>query len=160
MKSFLLAAALLFTAPVHATQSQAPNFTLRDISGNVYDLREHRGEIIVLNFWATWCGPCLAELPHLNTIDKEYADKGVDVVVISIDAARELSKAKTYIKSRKYEFTALFDSDTTVVAQYNPSKAIPFTLILDRDLRIIHTHSGYVSGVEDTYTQILDELTQ
>ena len=124
------------------------------------NLIKYEGKLLLMNFWATWCRPCLVELPHLNAIDKKYEDKGVDVVVISIDAAREVSKAKAYIKSRKYQFTALFDTETSVVSQYNPSKAIPFTLIIDREMRIVHTHTGYVAGVEDTYIQILDDLTQ
>lgn len=161
MKKFLLAAILSLTSTSsYATNPQAPDFSLRDLVGDAYDLHEHKGEIIVMNFWATWCRPCLVELPHLNAIDKKYEDKGVDVVVISIDAAREVSKAKAYIKSRKYQFTALFDTETSVVSQYNPSKAIPFTLIIDREMRIVHTHTGYVAGVEDTYIQILDDLTQ
>ena len=160
MKSFLLAALLTFTGAANATNPKAPDFSLRDINGAVYDLYEHKGEIIVLNFWATWCGPCKAELPHLDAIDKTYADRDVDVVVISVDAAREVSKAKSYIKARKYGFTALFDTDTSVVAQYNPSKSIPFTLILDREMRIVHAHTGYVSGVENTYIQIIEDMVQ
>jgi peroxiredoxin len=161
MKKLLLAACLFLAChptTSAATQTKAPNFTLRDINGDSYSLYEHQGEIIILNFWATWCGPCKTELPHLNAIDKAYSAQGVDVVVISVDAARETSKAKSYIKSRKYEFTALFDTDTSVVSQYNPSKAIPFTLIMDREMRIIHVHTGYVSGVEDTYVQIIEEM--
>ena len=102
----------------------------------------------------------MVELPHLNTIDKTYEDKGVDVVVISIDAARDVSKAKAYVKSRKYQFTSLFDTETSVVSQYNPSKTIPFTLIVDREMRIVHTHTGYVAGVEDTYIQIIEDMIQ
>jgi len=160
MKKLLLAALLTFTGAANATNPKAPNFSLRDINGDLYELSEHHGEIIVINFWATWCGPCLVELPHLDAIDKNYEDKGVDVVVISVDAARVMSKAKSYIKARKYGFTALFDTDTNVVSQYNPTKTLPFTLILDRELRIVHTHTGYVAGTEDTYIQILDDMTQ
>ena len=160
MKKLLLAALLTFTGAANATNPKAPNFSLRDIKGDLYELSEHRGEIIVINFWATWCGPCLIELPHLDAIDKNYEDKGVDVVVISVDAARVMSKAKSYIKARKYGFTALFDTDTNVGSQYNPTKTLPFTLILDRELRIVHTHTGYVAGTADTYIQILDDMTQ
>ena len=160
MKKFLLAALLTFTGAANATNPQAPDFTLRDINGAAYDLHEHKGEVIVLNVWATWCGPCLIEMPYLDAIDKKYEDKNVDVVVISVDAARDVSKAKAYVKSRKYQFTALFDTETTVVSQYNPSKSIPFTIILDREMRIVHTHTGFVAGVEETYMQILDDLTQ
>jgi len=159
LKSFLLAAYLKLS-PAHATNPQAPDFSLRDLGGDLYSLSEHKGEVILINFWATWCGPCKAELPHLSLIDKNYENKGVDVVVISVDAAREVSKAKAYIKSRNYQFTALFDTDTNVISQYNPSKALPFTMILDREMRIVHTHVGYTAGTEDTYIQILDDLTQ
>jgi peroxiredoxin len=164
MRKFLLAACIagiLFAGnQSHATSSKAPNFSLRDINGSAYNLYEHHGEIIILNFWATWCAPCKTELPRLNAIDKAYSTQGVDVVVISVDAARETSKAKSYIKSRKYEFTALFDTDTNVVSQYNPSKAVPFTLILDRDLHIVYVHTGYVPGDEGSYIQIIDRLIQ
>ena len=160
MKKFLLAALLTFTGAANATNPLAPDFSLRDLNGSAYDLHEHKGEIIVINFWATWCGPCMLELPHLDAIDKNYKAKGVDVVVISIDAARDISKAKSYIKSRRYSFTSLFDTETTVVSQYNPSKTIPFTLILDREMRIVHSHTGYVAGTEDVYIQILDDMTQ
>ena len=160
MKQFLLAALLTFTGAANATNPQAPNFSLRDINGDLYELSEHRGKVILINFWATWCGPCLVELPHLDAIDKNYEDKGVDVVVISVDAARMMSKAKSYIKARKYGFTALFDTDTNVISQYNPTKTLPYTLILDREMRIVHTHTGYVAGTEEVYIQILDDLTK
>ena len=74
MKKLLLAALLTFTGAANATNPKAPNFSLRDIKGDLYELSEHRGEIIVINFWATWCGPCLIELPHLDAIDKNYED--------------------------------------------------------------------------------------
>ena len=161
MKKFLLSF-LLFVMPLaaHGTNPLATDFSLRDINGTLYRLSEHRGEIIVLNFWATWCGPCATELPHLNAIDKTYADRGVEVVAISIDAARASSKAKAYIKSRKYEFTTLLDKDTSVVAQYNPSKVIPYTVIIDRQGRIVHIHTGYVPGDEVTYINIIEEMLE
>ena len=91
-------------------------------------------KILIQDFWATWCNPCMAELPHLNRIDKNYEDRDVNVVAISIDAARHISKVKAYVKSRKYAFTTLIDRDTTVVSQYNPSKANLVMQYLQRNL--------------------------
>ena len=143
-----------------ATNPLAPNYALRDINGEEYRLSEHRGEIIVLTFWAPWCNPCMAELPHLNRIDKNYEDRDVNVVAVSIDAARHISKVKAYVKSRKYAFTTLIDRDTTVVSQYNPSKAIPYTVVIDRQGRIVHFHTGYANGDEDIYIDLIEEMLE
>jgi peroxiredoxin len=84
----------------------------------------------------------------------------VEVVAISIDAARASSKAKAYVKARKYEFTTLLDKDTSVVAQYNPSKAIPYTVIIDRQGRIVHIHTGYIAGEEAIYISLIEEMLE
>ena len=163
MKKILFAIGLLLAChsrPADSAEPMAPDFSLRDINGELFTLSEHRGKIIVMNFWATWCSPCMVELPHLDRIDKEYEEHNVEVVAISLDAARHTSKVKSYIKSRGYQFITLLDTDTAVVSQYHPQKSIPYTLILDREGRIVHTHVGFVSGVENTYRRILDEMTQ
>lgn len=156
--SILMLLSLCCAPEAVATNPLAPNFTLRDINGEEYRLSDHRGEIIVLNFWATWCNPCMAELPHLNQIDKNYEDQDVNVVAISIDAARHASKVKAYVKSRRYAFTTLIDRDTTVVAQYNPSKGIPYTVVIDRQGRIVHFHTGYAAGDEKIYINLIEEM--
>ncbi len=138
----------------------ASDFTLRDIYGKQYVLSEHRGEIIILNFWATWCGPCALELPHLDKIAKKYADNNVTVVAVSIDAARNASRVKSYIRSRNYTFTTLHDTDTTIVAQYHPSKTIPFTAVIDRRGAIVYQQIGYSPGDEQTYIDIIERLLQ
>lgn len=155
---FLLLFAACLSSPATATNPMAPDFTLREITGASYRLSEHRGEIIVLNFWATWCGPCAVELSHLNAIDQIYADRGVNVVAISIDAARHTSAVKTYVKSRKYTFTTLHDRDTTVVGQYNPSKVVPYTVVIDRAGRMVQIHAGYSIGDEETYINLIEEM--
>lgn len=163
MKKFVSMLALLSfccASPAVATSPLAPNFTLRDINAEEYRLSDHRGEIIVLNFWATWCSPCLRELPHLNRIDKNYEDRDVNVVAVNIDAARHISKVKAYVKSRKYAFTILIDGDTTVVSQYSPSKTIPYTVVIDRQGRIVHFHTGYTSGDEDIYIDLIEEMLE
>lgn len=161
MRKFLAVLFVMLACHSRAADSAeplAPNFSLRDINGELFTLSEHRGKIIVMNFWATWCNPCMAELPHLNQIDKDYEEHNVEVVAISLDAARHISKVKSYVKSRKYQFTTLLDSETSVVSQYHPQKSIPYTLILGRDGRIIYTHVGFTAGTEQVYINLLDDL--
>jgi peroxiredoxin len=161
MKKILIALLMFiscWSTPALATKPLAPDFTLRDLSGAKYNLSQHQGEIIILNFWATWCGPCTIELPYLNDIDKNYANRGVNVVTVSIDAARRTSLVRAYIKSHQYGFTALHDRDTVVISQYNPSKAIPYTVIINREGRIVYTHVGYSAGDEITYINIIEEI--
>tara|TARA_R110000824_G_scaffold281702_3_gene470011 strand:- start:87 stop:590 length:504 start_codon:yes stop_codon:yes gene_type:complete len=150
--------AAVYSAQAVAAKPLATNFTLRDINGQSYVLSEHRGEVIILNFWATWCGPCALELPHLNAIAKEYAENNVSVVVVSIDAARNASRVRSYIRARNYVFTALHDTDTTVVSQYHPSKTIPFTVIIDQKGAIVYQQVGYSPGDEQVYIDIIKNL--
>ena len=141
-----------------STNSVAPNFVSRDINGSSYVLSDHRGEIIILNLWATWCGPCMLELPHLNMIDKKYEDKNVNVIAVSIDSARDASRVRSYVRSRGYVFTTLHDYTTSIVLQYRASKIIPFTVIIDRKGKIIYQKSGYAPGDEKIYIDIIESM--
>ena len=134
--------------PAQASGSVAPSFTLRDINGAEVSLSDYKGTVVLLNFWATWCGPCKQEMPHLNKMNDEFSDQGFTVLSVSIDDARAASKVKPYIKGRGYGFTVLLDKDTSVVSQYNPSKSLPYTVLIDRAGNIHETIQGYKPGEE------------
>ena len=121
----------------------APAFTLRDINGASVSLSDYKGRVVLLNFWATWCGPCKQEMPHLNKMESDFGEQGFNVISVSIDDARAASKVKPYIKGRGYSFTVLLDKDTSVVSQYNPSKSLPYTVLIDRAGNIHKTIQGY-----------------
>tara|TARA_Y100001973_G_C5168720_1_gene317729 strand:- start:6 stop:509 length:504 start_codon:yes stop_codon:yes gene_type:complete len=157
----LLVAALACSPDASATNlGQAPHISTRDINNNAYNLSDHRGEVVVINFWATWCAPCIAELPVLNTMHVGYqaAGKPVSVIAISIDEARFASAVKAHVKSRGYKFTTLHDTDTEIVSRYAPSKAIPYTVIVDQEGNIVFSQLGYTPGVEDKYYTIIERL--
>ena len=148
----LLALALAVGSASAAVQlsSNAPDFTLKSVAGANLRLAEQRGNVVMVNFWATWCGPCRQEMPHLNRIYDKYKSSGFTLLGVNIDddprAARELA-AKLGVK-----FPVLLDTDKKVSKAYDLS-AMPATLLIDRDGRIRHIHRGYRDGVEATYEE-------
>lgn len=126
----------------------APEFSLRDINGKAVSLSDYKGKVVLVNFWATWCGPCKLEMPHLDKMDREFQDKGFEVVSISTDDARAASKVKPLIKRGGYGFTVLLDKDTAVVSKYNPAKTLPYNVLIDRSGGIHKVFQGYNPGDE------------
>jgi peroxiredoxin len=136
----------------------APDFTLRDIDGKEVKLSSYKGKVVMVNFWATWCGPCKLEMPHLDKMDRELESKGFEVISISTDDARASSKVKPLIKRGGYGFTVLLDKDTAVVAQYNPAKTLPYNALIGRDGRIHKVYQGYNPGDEVEMLKDVEEL--
>ncbi len=147
--SFALLFAGLAPTPAEAVGEAAPGFTLRDINAKNVSLSDFKGQVVLLQFWATWCGPCQAEMPSLQKFYTELKDKGFTVLSISIDDARASSMVKPLIMKNRYTFPVLLDTQTTVVAQYNPGKQIPYSVLIDREGRIQSVHMGYNPGDEN-----------
>ena len=123
LSSLALLGALLLGGSASAGEP-APDFSLRDINGKEVSLSSYKGKVVLVNFWATWCGPCKLEMPHLDKMDRDLEAKGFEVISISTDDARAASKVKPLIKRGGYGFTVLLDKDTSVVSQYNPAKTL------------------------------------
>lgn len=151
MTRALLAAlftALVALSPAHAAGEVAPDFTLRDINGKSVSLSAYKGQVVLMNFWATWCGPCQVEMPHLQAMQKDLAAKGFTVLSVSADDARTSSQVKPLIMKNGYTFPVVLDTQTSVVAQYNPAKALPYTVLIDKTGHIRNVHQGYNPGDE------------
>ena len=147
LSSLILLGALLSGGSAAASEP-APDFSLRDINGKEVSLSSHKGKVVLVNFWATWCGPCKLEMPHLDKMDRDLEAKGFEVISISTDDARAASKVKPLIKRGGYGFTVLLDKDTSVVSQYNPAKTLPYNVLIDRDGNIHKVFQGYNPGDE------------
>jgi peroxiredoxin len=145
----MLAVALWFvlSLPARAVEA-ASDFTLRDVDGNAVTLSELKGKVVVLSFWATWCGPCKEEMPHMQEMYGRLSEQGLVVLSISTDDARSASKVKPYVKKMGYTFPVLLDRDSTVIGAYNPSKTLPYTVVIDRSQQVVHRVSGYNPGDE------------
>jgi peroxiredoxin len=145
------AAALLLGVGLVSTTAwaaSAADFNLRSLDGKSESLSAHKGKVVLVNFWATWCGPCQVEMPHLEALHKELGAKGLVVLGVSADSARDQSKIKPLVVSKGLTYPVLLDPSTTLVAQYNPSKTLPTNVLIDRQGNIAQVFSGYNPGDE------------
>lgn len=130
--------------------SSAPDFTLDDMDGNAFHLADHVGqEVILLNFWATWCEPCRVEMPHLDRLQESYRDRGLRVLAISMDGPESVSRVRSHVNRYDFALTVLLDHESEVSQLYNPRRAAPLNVIIDREGEITWTREGYNPGDEE-----------
>lgn len=158
LRSLMLGAALLFSAGPAFAGNAASDFTLRDIDNQEVHLADLKGKVVVLSFWATWCGPCKEEMPHLQRMYTKYKDQGFVVISISSDDARTSSKVKPYIRAKGFDFPVLLDKDSKVTGVYNPAKTMPWTVLIDRNFEVANVHSGYNPGDEEELEKMVTAL--
>jgi peroxiredoxin len=153
----LLASVVFFLATAEAgeIQGKAPDFTLKSASGKNIKLSEYRGEVVLLNFWASWCGPCRKEMPFLEQIQEKYSGYGFTVMGVNVE--EDSSKANKMLKDIPVSFPILYDTSNSVSKAYKVS-AMPTTVIIDRDGNMRYLHKGYKSGDEETYKQWVKKL--
>ena len=133
----------------------APDFTLPSLGGPNLRLQEQRGQVVMVNFWATWCGPCRVEMPHLSRLYDKYRGSGFVVFAVNID--EDPRKAANVAAQLGMRFPVLLDTDKKVSRMYDLS-TMPSTILIDRDGRVRFVHRGYRSGYEDTYDKQIREL--
>jgi peroxiredoxin len=126
----------------------APDFTLRSMAGPNLRLNEQRGRVVMVNFWATWCGPCRQEMPHLNKLYDKYRDSGFVLLGVNIDDNAD--KATDLATKLGLRFPVLLDTDKTVTRLYDMG-SMPATVLIDREGKVRHLHRGYREGYELTY---------
>ena len=148
-------ATMVAVAAPLAPQSQAPDFTLRTLDGKNLRLGEQRGRVVLVNFWATWCGPCRQEMPHLNKLYDKYKASGFMLLGVNVD--EDTRHAAAVADKLGVRFPVLPDADKRVSKQYDLS-AMPSTVLIDRDGRVRHVHRGYQTGYEKTYDRQIREL--
>lgn len=133
----------------------APDFALKSTQGSNIRLSEHRGEVILLNFWASWCGPCRQEMPQLDALQQRYSKLGFSVVGVNVD--KDSALANKLLKDIPVSFPVLFDDTGAVSANYNVS-SMPTTVLIDRDGNMRYLHRGYKPGYENDYEKQIKEL--
>ena len=128
----------------------APDFTLKSSSGENLRLSEFRGEVVMINFWASWCGPCRQEMPLLEELYSQYKPMGFTILGVNVE--EDSTQAKQMLQDAPVNFPVLFDNQSEVSKLYNVV-AMPSTVIVDRDGNVRYLHQGYKPGFEEAYQQ-------
>jgi len=135
----------------------SPDFTLPSLSGSNVRLSELKGEVILLNFWASWCAPCRLEMPLLNKLHNKY--KAIGFTVLGVNVEESTSSAQDFLKENKVSFPILWDTKNSVSKQYNV-QAMPTTVMIDRDGLIRYIHQGFQAGDERLYKKVIKKLAR
>lgn len=133
----------------------APDFTLKSQAGDNLKLSELRGEVVMINFWASWCGPCRQEMPKLEELYARYKPLGFTILGVNIE--EDSSKAKVLLKDLSVSFPVLFDDQNEVSRLYQVA-AMPSTVLVDRDGNMRYLHKGYQPGLEQQYQEQIRTL--
>jgi len=145
------------SAWAQSVEGAAPDFTLKSNQGKNMRLEELRGEVVMLNFWASWCGPCRQEMPLMNDIYKEYKDLGFTILAVNVD--EDSADADRFLTAVPVDFPVLYDNESKVSEIYNVD-AMPTTVLIDRDGNKRFHHRGYKPGYEDEYAKQVKALVR
>jgi peroxiredoxin len=152
---WLIALAAALPAAAVAPNSAAPDFTLHAMDGTNLRLQQQRGRVVLVNFWATWCGPCREEMPQLNKLYDKYRSSGFVLLGVNVDD--DAAKGMEVAQKLGVKFPVLLDTDKKVSRLYDLA-TMPSTVLIDRDGRVRYVHRGYLAGYEQAYDKQIREL--
>lgn len=152
---FVLACLMPWPAKAAVDESTAPDFTLESLAGEHVRLEELRGQVVLINFWASWCGPCRQEMPVLDRLHQRYQSTGFTVLGINVEG--EVAPAKSIVDKTAVTFPVLIDAGQSVSKLYD-LKAMPSTVVVDRDGKVRFVHRGYKPGDEEKYVEVVKSL--
>jgi len=139
-----------------AEGKKLPRLTITDLDGKKHKVEEFLGEgPVLLNFWATWCKPCLAELPKVAEFQKEWADKtGLKLIAVSIDDPRTQKQIKPFVHTHKFEFPVYTDSNQEALRKLG-GRGVPFNVLISRDGIILDAHSGFKESDTEKWVELM-----
>jgi thiol-disulfide isomerase/thioredoxin len=147
---FLVLAAILVSAVATAGDEKLADFKLNQLSGPPVSLSDYTDKsVVVIPFWATWCSPCMAMMPHIQKLHERYGDKGLTILSLNTDEARNRAKVLSMVKTKGMTYTVLLDSETEVLSQLNPVMNLPYTVVVAKDGTVHSRHSGFHPGDEE-----------
>jgi peroxiredoxin len=135
--------------------SKAPDFTLKDMNGKNVTLSSFRGKVVLLNFWATWCPPCKAEMPDLNRLYRDTKRRGLEIIAISTD--KSIDHVKDFLSKNKLDFIILFDENRAAAKQYKVF-SMPTTFLIDRNGMVVEKFYGEYEWTEPEVKGKIEKL--
>jgi peroxiredoxin len=143
-----------------SNRKKAPNFSLKDANGDAVSLADYKGKVVLVNFWATWCGPCKVEIPWFVEFEQKYKDRNFAVLGISLDDDG-WKAVRPYVSDHKINYRMVLGSEV-VSQQFGGVDSLPTTFILDRQGRIAASHVGLVdkSDYLNEILKLLDDPKQ
>jgi len=133
----------------------APEFSLADAGGKTVKLSDFKGKVVLLDFWATWCGPCKIEIPWFVEFQRKYKDQGFSVVGVSMDEGG-WGTVRPFVEEHKMNYPVVIGTDQTA-EEFGGVEVLPTTFVIDRQGRIVATHQGLTSKdeIEDAIKALL-----
>lgn len=152
-------ATLLVAVPALAgiPQGPAPAFSLPARGGGTISLSQYRGQVVMINFWASWCGPCRQEMPLLDDIYKHYSKLGFSLIGVNVEP--DTKSAEAWLKQTPVSFPVLFDTQSTVSKLYGVP-GMPTTVFIDRHGNVRLVHQSYRPGDENEYLNEIRALVR
>ena len=135
-----LALGLLFTSS-HLMAAPAPDWSLQDLTGKTIKLSDFKGKVVILDFWATWCPPCRAEIPHFVDLQKQYKDQGLVIIGMSLDEGGNAVVAP-FAKKQNINYPVVIGNQD-IAQQYGGVQGIPTTFVIDPSGNIVSRHEGF-----------------
>jgi len=151
----LFAAGLVVAAPLDP--EPAPAFSLESNDGAQVSLADYQGQVVMINFWASWCGPCRQEMPLLEALYQRYQPLGFTLLGVNVD--EDPTAAIDYLKEVQVSFPVLFDTSNKVSSAYDVI-AMPSTILIGRDGKLRYIHHGYQPGYENDYQDQIRALVR
>jgi peroxiredoxin len=134
------------------------DFTLDGINGDNLNFDEQRGKVVFINFWATWCAPCIAEMPSIQSLYERFEnDPDVVFVMISVDSKK--AKAKKFIDKKEFTFPVYYPNASRIPNVYS-SDVIPTTYVIDKEGYIVYKKNGMASYDSDKFIEFINNLTK
>ena len=130
----------------------APDFTVKLVDGSSFTLSDHDDEVVLINFWASWCGPCVGEMPAFERL---HADG--DAVILGVNCAESVSVVNDFVRNNGYTYPIAYDTDYTV-GYYYPTDGIPYTLVVDHG--VIHEIFEGASDADSMYREYSSSIAE
>lgn len=138
-----------------ASGSEAPDFTAKLNNGETFTLSDQKGQVILMNFWATWCTNCVKEMPAIEKLYEEYGDQ---IVIVGVNVGEDEDTVDTFVEAKNYSFPIAYDADSEVSNLY-PSAGIPYTVIIGKDGIVTETFLG-AKDADSQYTKLRRALQE